>query len=228
MKKLSLQTFLLIAIATLFNCAPSVNPALEAQIDAELAAAPKSAVIPAPTVLEPLPLAVGQWIKSKYVDKKGRATIFEYKVVGSEGDAFWLENKVTNYSSVSITKILTKLDRMNPENTEILKVFTKTDDYDPTPVEGPVLTMTKGLYKKIIQSMTINWNSSGQKDVTVPAGTFEQCYIINSDVSFGLYAHSSTGFFHSAVPLNGMVQTMAEDGTMELLDFGTSGATASF
>jgi hypothetical protein len=218
----------LVSALGFFNCAPSVNPALKSSIDGLLSAPAKSQDFSPPSALMPPDFEVGQWTKIKIVDKKGRPTVYTQKIVGEEGGAWWMETVTENYSSVHILKMLVKMDRRDPNSVEIRKVFQKTDDSDPLEIDGPALSLTQGLYKKSVQSMTVEWKETERVDAVVQAGNFAQCYAMDSKVSFGPFTSASKGLFHSSVPINGLVSSSSDGTVIELLDFGMSGAQASF
>ena len=216
-----------LSLIMLLGCA-STDPKMKAQID-ELSnsLAKKGTQIEAPTELMPPELASGQWAKWKVMDKKRRPGFITYKVLDSEGDAFWLEVENESYTGRSISKILAKIDRVNYENCEIRGAIMKNGDSEPVKIEGPALKMTQGLYKKILKSMVIEWKQVSQETIGVYAGRFTDAYIVNSKTSIGPYTMESKGWYHSEVPINGAVKLEGEDGfTMELVDFGMSGATS--
>lgn len=67
-----------------------------------------------------------------------------------------------------------------------------------------------------------------QEDVTVPAGTFRGCYKIRGKgVVFGV-KELATHWVHPAVPLPGIVKTVADEGTMVLERYVTKGAKSQF
>jgi hypothetical protein len=67
-----------------------------------------------------------------------------------------------------------------------------------------------------------------KESVTVPAGNFEGCAKVGVQVSILGTTHKSTSWFHPAVPINGSVKGVSDDGkwTVELLDFGATGASS--
>jgi hypothetical protein len=67
-----------------------------------------------------------------------------------------------------------------------------------------------------------------KETVTVPAGSFEACAKAGVQVSIMGTTQKSTSWFHPAVPISGSVKGASEDGkwTVELLDFGTTGASS--
>jgi hypothetical protein len=210
------------------HCAPSINPSLKSSIDNQLSAPALSQDYGSPSALMPPELAAGQWVKHKIVDKKGRPTVYSLKILERQDDAWLLETETQNYSNTIITRMLVKFERNNPESAEIRRVWQKTDKNDPVVIEGPALSLTQGLYKKSMQSMTVQWKETAREDATVQAGKFPQCYAMDSKVSFGLVVSASKGLFHSSVPINGLVKSISEGTSIELLAFGMSGATPSF
>lgn len=212
----------------LIGCAPSIKPALKAKVDGEIAGSMKSTAYEAPASLMPPPLEVGQWVKHVLVHKNGNPSISTYKVVGKVGSAFWVEFTHESYSLTQADKLLVDFDFEDMSKTRIIRAITKTGDSEPQEVEGQVLKLAQSMYKKMIQSMTLKWVVTGRKDKRVPAGNFSQCYQTDSKVEFGFFASSANGLYHSSVPINGLVFSESEDYRMELLDFGMTGAIASY
>jgi len=64
----------------------------------------------------------------------------------------------------------------------------------------------------------------------VPAGSFEGCYRARTDAQWGPFRSASDSWAHPSVPLSGTVRSLGVDKpyTMELVAFGTSGATSDF
>ena len=102
-------------------CGPSIDPAVKADVDRRVALfAPAQSNFPAMPSFTPRPLAVGQWTQMKMVDDKGQPSIMTMKVVGAEGDAFWVENVNEAYTGKTVTKMLIFFgDRSNPATMDI-------------------------------------------------------------------------------------------------------------
>src|SRR5215831_2410192 len=111
------------SIACLFAlaCTPSIDPAAKADVDAKLAAiSPQNRQTPPPSGFEPMPLAVGQWTKHKVIDQNGRPSLMTYKVIGQEGDAWWLETVMEGYSGRHVMKMLASLgNRKDPSTVDL-------------------------------------------------------------------------------------------------------------
>ncbi len=220
----------------LVGCAPSINPQMKAATDT-LAATfqARGQNQAAPAAYEPTPWAVGQWIVQRTVDDKGNVAIQRLSVVGAEGGGMWLEMDRQDYFHHHITKILySHMPRTTDEAVDVLlKVVTKTDDQSPQTIDfatNPMASLLKTQFKSVAAAavVTADVAQAPKESVTVPAGTFEGCAKIGVQVSIMGTTRKSTSWFHPAVPINGSVKGMSDDGkwTVELLDFGTTGASS--
>jgi hypothetical protein len=216
------------------GCGPSIDPAAKADIDARVQAltAPKqSATFPAPTVFQPMPFAVGQWLKIKLVDDKGQPSFMTQKITGQEGDAYWFEMLTETYQGKSAVKILMAVaNRTDPNTIDIRGGAMKDKNGNVTVFEGPLLSMMRGTYKEMMATMVISWQGLPQEDAAVPGGSFAQCFKTRTDVAWGPWRSATTSWSHPAVPISGMVKAVGIDKptTMDLVDFGLTGATAEF
>ena len=217
----------LLALAT--GCAPSVDPALRAKIDGQIAAAaPHDTRYPAPTTRAPMPLAAGQWTRIKRIDKDRRPSLLTYKVLGQEGDASWVEVVTEQYTGRTVLKMLVAFgDRTDVNKVEIRHVVLKQGDRAPLDYQQPLLGMVQGTFKGVAKGLVIRWEGLPQETKVVPAGTFTDAFKTDAEVS--VYGFTSRGrtWSHSAVPIQGLVYAENDDGsTMDLLDFGMTGATS--
>jgi len=219
------------------GCAPSINSQMKVATDDLLALSrPKAATRPRrlPTTHA---LAVGQWIVQRTTDGKGNVAIQRVSVVGADAGGTWLEFDRQDYFHHNITKILySHMPRTVDEAADVLlKVVTKTDnkpaqtiDFASTPMAG----LFKSQFKAVAQNAVVSADMSqaAKENVTVPAGTFNGCAKVAVQVSVMGISQKSTSWFHPAVPINGSVKGASDDGkwTVELLDFGTSGASSKF
>jgi hypothetical protein len=218
----------------LVGCAPSLNPQMKAATDS-LAATfqTRGQNQAAPAAYEPTPWAVGQWLIQRTVDDKGNVAIQRLSVVGAEGGGLWLEMDRQDYFHHTIARILyshmprTADDAMDA----LLKVVTKTDDKPPQTIDfatTPLASLMKTQFKAVATSAVVSADvaRAPKETITVPAGTFESCAKVAVQVSIMGTTHKSTSWFHPAVPINGSVKGASDDGkwTIELLDFGTTGA----
>jgi hypothetical protein len=76
--------------------------------------------------------------------------------------------------------------------------------------------------------MKINTYTDGGV-ITVPAGSFTGVNVVESESKMLGFTVKGKGYYHSSVPVNGMVRYISDDGKNEsvLLGFGTSGAKAT-
>lgn len=221
---------------SLAGCAPSINPQMKAATDSlagSFQAQGRNQA--APAVYDPTPWAVGQWIVQRTVDDKGNVAIQRISVVAAEGDGMWLEFDRQDYFHHNITKILySHIPRTVDEAADVLlKVITKTDDKPAQTIDFatmPLAALMKNQFKAVAQNAVVSADvtQAPKETVTVPAGTFQACAKFAVQVSVMGVTQKSTSWFHPAVPINGSVKGVSDDGkwSVELLDYGTSGATS--
>jgi hypothetical protein len=98
-------------------------------------------------------------------------------------------------------------------------------------IEGAMLSLLKGVYKQGLKGMIVQ--TEGSLDggtVRVPAGVFNGCSKVRTEVSILGSKTVADSYYHAEVPISGMVKSVSDDGksTMELVAFGKSGAVKSF
>jgi hypothetical protein len=65
---------------------------------------------------------------------------------------------------------------------------------------------------------------SGMERAQVKAGTFKRCFKMESQAQTSFFSSQVKGCVHSSVPLSGLVQATADDGTRwELIGYGRDG-----
>jgi hypothetical protein len=232
-RTLRLVVLLSAALSALASSAhPSVNSAAMADVDRRLAATPTNPrAIAAPTVAEPMPLAVGQWATFKQTDNDGKPSIVTYKIVGMQDGAYFYEMSMDTYYGHSAMRMLVAIgDRRDPKTIDIRSITSK--DYQGRVQEMPpsMIGMLKSSYGSMVDQLTITWDQLPQEDAQVLGGRFAACYKTRSTVEFMGQSATSDAWFHPAVPVNGMVKSVGVDRpiTMELLDYGLEGAQSEF
>jgi len=220
----------------LAGCAPSINPQMKAATDSLAGSFQTQARNQgAPAAYDPTPWAVGQWVVERTVDEKGNVAIQRISVVAAEGEGMWLEFDRQDYFHHNITKILySHLPRTADEAADVLlKVVTKTDDKPLQTIDfasTPMASLFKSQFKAVAQNAVVSSDvaQASKETVTVPAGTFQGCAKFAVQVSAAGMTQKSTSWYHPAVPINGAVKGVSDDGkwSIELLDFGTSGAAS--
>jgi hypothetical protein len=216
------------------SCGSSVNPQLKAKIDSYNTAGTddfgKSGKF-----IRPMGLAVGQYVIMRN-NNDGDISITKTSIVGKEQGGFILENYSLTGSSEGATQMLvTGMDKAarsgNAGDIDIIWIKVKDNEGNIQTFEGPMMTMVKSLYAKGIPSVTVNMQSAKIAQlVRVPAGAFSGTYEVKAEVTLLGRTYKSTSWYHTSVPINGMVKSVSEDGKtiQELVKFGTKGAVRSF
>lgn len=213
-------------------CAPSINQAAKADVDARVAAmAPSGRAFEAPAAAEPMPLAVGQWATIKTVDKDGRPSITTYKIVGADGDALWFETHTDSYFGSSVIRMLVAFgDRTDPAAIDVRAVWTRDTNGVVQELPPPLMAMMKGTFEPVLRQLVLRWDALPQEDADAIAGRFEGCFRGQSTVAVAGQSTTSEVWWHPAVPVISVVKAVgvSEPSTTELVDFGYDGATSSF
>jgi hypothetical protein len=213
-------------------CGPSIDPAAKADIDRRVAMLqPGSTAVPppAPGVFAPMPFAVGQWTQYKMTNDKGEPAFLTQKIVGQEGDAFWIETVHESYTGRMIQKMLVAFgNRMDPNQVEIRAVKMRDTNGNVNEIPPPVVSMMQSTYRGAVSALVISWQGLPQEAAVVPAGRFDACFKARTDAQWGPWRSVSDSWAHPAVPLSGTVRSQGVDKpfTMELTAFSTSGATS--
>jgi hypothetical protein len=223
---------LLLCALTLGGCGPSIDPAAKADIDGRVAALQSGGrTLPAPQSFEPMPLAAGQWSQYKMIDDKGLPSFLTYKVLGEEGGAFWIETLHESYTGRTAQKLLIAFgSRTDPSQIEIRAVVTLDRRGTVNPMPPTMMPLMQSMLKGVVSSLVIYWQGLPQESATVPAGRFEGCYHARNEAQWGPWTSMTDSWRHPAVPLSGVVRSQGVDRpfTMELVAFGTTGATPDF
>jgi hypothetical protein len=230
MKKPGLFLAMVLLGGVLSACGPSIDSAAKADIDKRIAAmVPSGAGFNAPAGLSPKPLVVGQWTQHKMVSEKGQPSLLTYKIVGQDGDAFWVEVANESYYGKTVTKLLLYMgDRSNPSTMQIRAVKMKDKNGRVTELEGPMIQLMRSMYQSSVNMLVVSWQGLPQENVNVTAGAFAACFKAMTDASWGVWRSSATSWMHPGVPISGLVKSVgiSQPTTMELVGFGESGATS--
>ena len=206
-------------------------PAADSATAGSAAPAVTPVTVPPPKSPKVLDLAVGQWTRHAIIESNGNRSSLTYKVVAKEGAAYWLEVVTGAPNAGAVIQILLELkERSKPEDSQILAARVKMPKGFVKDIRGPMLDASKEAYKKALRQVFVPDLAAMQKQtVTVPAGTFEQCYRHTETTSFAGMEVSSTLWQHPAVPITALVKSVSVDGgtTVELVGFGMEGAKSS-
>jgi hypothetical protein len=175
-----------------------------------------------------MPIAAGQWVRL-HVVRGARTAEMTYKIVGEEAGAWWFEVEGDTPGGAIGAKLLFSIgDRSRPESIQMRRMLTRFPNGRVTQMSGPMLAAGQAAYRELMQSIAVGWQGLAQEDVTVPAGTFRGSYKRTFSSQVLGIAAEGTAWHHSTVPINGLVKQITSRGSMELVAFGTSGATSSF
>src|ERR1700690_1817141 len=204
---------LLVTTVGLAACGPSIDPAVQADIDRRVAALQAGGIsVPPPTTFEPMPLAVGQWSQYKLVDDRGQPSFLTHKIVGQDGDAFWLEVLHERYTGRTEQKMLVAFgDRMDPAQIQIRAIKTRDARGNVNEVPPAMISFLQSTYQGIVSSLVIHWQGLPQESVAVPAGRFDGCFRARTEAQWGPWKSTADSWSHPAVPLSGAVRTQGVD-----------------
>lgn len=217
-------------IAALAGCGPYIDPAAKADIDRRVALlGPSPQGVSAPRVLQPRPFAVGQWTQHRVVHQ-GQPSFITTKIVGLEGDAFWIESVREIYFGKTVTKVLVFIgDRANPQSVEIRAGRIRDRTGRVTEMSPTMLSLMRSLFATPLGVLVVSWYGQPQEDIVVPAGAFAGCFKGEKiDAMWGPLRATSLAWSHPAVPISGLVRSQGIDRPVaaELVGYGDSGATS--
>lgn len=219
--------FVLSALVVFGACGASVNPALQQKISS-LFSRSSSQSYGAKSFSKPKPYATGQYtVVGATMD--GKKMISRFAIVGQEQGGWILETQSISESHEGITQMLVRgMEKIqetgNTDDVDIVWVKTKTDDGEVQTIDGPVLSITKGIYRKSLGGLSFSLGTPVDGGgVVVPAGSFAGTTKVHFEGSVLGRSFESDGWFHPDVPINGMVKSVSSDGgtVQELLAFGT-------
>ncbi|BBO78049.1 hypothetical protein DSCW_54660 [Desulfosarcina widdelii] len=224
-------------VLCLVSCitAPTPNPIFVDKIDTQFNAAKSQNFRAAGKFKRPIPYEVGQYVIAGMTSPTERS-IMKMAIVGKEQNGWIIETHSLTQSAESITQMLVVgMETVNKtgklDDLDIIWVKVKPDGQNVQTIEGPMLSMTKGLYKKALSGLECqNQEAIDGGTVKVPAGTFAGTSKMHSEVSFMGNTYLSDSWLHPSVPINAMVKSVSNEGetVIELLDFGLTGAKRSF
>lgn len=223
----------LLVVVVVAGCA-STNPVLEKRV-LEWHAKSSTQMFDGKGLFQkPMAPAVGQYTVYRMTNGEDRS-VLRNAIVGKEGNGWIIESQTINGKNEAITQMLIAglektWETLDPDHLDIVWVKIKQDDGEVQKLDGPVLSITRGTYKKLLNGLYLRFNKDeGMAAVKVPAGTFNNCTKAITEFDFLLWSDTVEAFYHPSVPMNGIVRSVSTDGDnlMELVEFGTSGARPS-
>jgi hypothetical protein len=174
----------------------------------------------------PKPLAPGQWWRGILKTPESEA-IVTYKIVGQKGDALWIEIDDEDATGKRTRALLVRWPHREKLRDAVL-LSAKLPD------ERGNLNELQGLSLDAMRSRLLPWlavferaeDHHPQEDIGVRGGTFQRCYRRDVDARVGPVRLRGTGWWHTAVPVTGVVMLKGNDPDthLELVDFGNTGA----
>lgn len=225
----------LLVVASILSavaCAPAIDHAMKVEIDqkmAQITANPRS--FPPGRAPEPMPFRPGQWIQHKLVDEKGTPSLMTYKIVGEEGGGHWVEVTSESYTGRQTTKMLVDFgDRRDLNHIKLLAVKQRDSLGRVADYSDAMVPSVKLVVDSLLSPMVGTLRGLPQEDAQVPAGRFSKCYKGKSLASARSRVQSIIGWWHPAVPINGMIKAVGihDPTTIELVAFGETGAISEF
>jgi hypothetical protein len=223
-------------VLLLAGCGASIDPLLQAKVNSFFAQKSSDTFAPAGKFYRALPFGIGQWVMYAH-NNNGKHSISKMSIVGQEGKGWIIENYSLSETDEATTQMLiTGLDKFsetyNPDDFDIVWIKMKTKDKEEVQtIDGPVLSLTKGLYRKALVNYSLKLSGMMDGgDAGVLAGTFMKTTKATTQVEFLGSKYVSDAWFHPEVPINGMVRSSMDGGssTTELISFGKTGARRSF
>lgn len=219
----------------MLGCGASSKPELKTKINSMFSASSSKDFGKSARYTAAMPYAVGQYVVHG-VTEGNKKSVTRTSIVGKEKDGWVFEFYSLSESQEGTVQMLVTgfgkaAKEVKPDALEIKWIKIKDEKGQVQTFEGPMLSMMKSLYKNSLNSLESNdttYTDGGS--VTVPAGVFSGTMKFISKVKTLGKTFKSTGYVHSAVPINGIVKSVSDQDafTMELLSFGTSGAVSSF
>jgi len=232
MKKAILVLFV---AAGFISCGASTNPQLKAKIGGIFAQSSSSRNYGnSRRFTAPMRYAVGQYVVHGVTEDDGTRSISKTAIVRRDGSAYVFEFSNLTESQDSVAQLcIDGMDKArrtgNTDDIDIRWIKVKGEDGKVQKLEGPMIYMMRAVYKNSLRSVNVKIGTYTDGGVVrVPAGVFGRTNVVNAEVVVLGSTYRSKSWYHSSVPINGMVKSVTDDNeqTMELLDFGTRGATA--
>lgn len=174
----------------------------------------------------------GQYVITGDIEKGKKKSINRFLVVRQEQQGWVIETSATNDKGVTTAsqmlingynKALTTGDASNIELVWLKIMDEKGQIHN---AEQMQIELTNNFMKSTWEKMiTVNLTYEDGGEINVPAGTFKGTSMAKSSVKIMFTSFNQTTWFHSDVPVNGMVKSMSDDGKIvtELLEFGENG-----
>lgn len=201
--------------AALAGCC-SVDPELKALVDARARSRPLGAAIyPAGGAFEPMQLAPGQWTEHIARGHAEDPTLLRQEVVSAEDEGFWIRQTLTTYYKASTLRFLIVPKEVEGQRLWEVRRVQHVDREGRVREVKDRLEAPEFLFpQRPSESQAPGTAARPLETVTVPAGRFEGCSLVN--------AEGARQWFHPAVPITGLVLAVEAEtaARWELVGFG--------
>ncbi len=218
MRPLGVTAFVMTAVAVATTgcerrekseAAPSVSPATRPVVEsADLDAR--------------VPLAVGQWTRHRRRDATGAESVLVYRIVAQERNAFVLD--VTEEGGSAPRRFQFLIDageRASPDAARLVAIRIQLPNGELRELRGGAAAASGEQHSRSLAAVGLGPIAGQREDVTVTAGTFRGCYRRRVEGSLSGAKTPGTAWNHPAVPITGLVKSVADDGaTVELVGSG--------
>lgn len=218
------------------GCAPSINPALKKQVDAYSTKNSTQSFEADGLFKTPMPWAVGQYIVNRRVDGENKPSIDRISIVEKKKDGWIIEVHNMSYTGESLAQLYvsgfdggTEIRSLNDLKVKWTKL--KDEKGKVTKVDGNSLAFAQSLEASGVVSNKVSAPKKYKKTIKVPAGNFKNSTLFEGSGKIGGFIEfKSKGWYHSAVPIFGSIKTTTSTpkSSMQLLEFGLSGAKSKF
>ena len=208
-------------------CGPSVNPELKARVDAWRAALKPNEKVYVAAGTERPAFESGQWAQYIQFDDEGNPAQVTYKIIGREGEAFWLESESLTYYEHSVAKLLIAVPSwQDPSGWKVERMIVQKMGEPPQEIPPFMVQLAS---RPFLDTFTLKTRAGPPETVTVPAGTFQGAVPFENELSTPFGTFRSKTWVHGKIPVTGYVKNVSEDGTFrsELIAFGETGAESA-
>lgn len=220
--------FVVLGCAALVACGPSINPQTKARVDAWRGALSSGEQVFHQAGVARPPFESGQWAEYLEIDSEGRPAQVTYKIVGREGNAFWMETERTSYLGHDVAKMLLEVPDWQQPSGWVFRRIIMQKDAEPPQEMPPFLLGMVG--NPILSGLRFEVQDQPPETITVPAGAFQGAVASRASVEVtGLGKFESVTWVHGRVPVTGYLKTASADGKYraELTAFGDTGAESA-
>jgi hypothetical protein len=180
----------------------------------------------------PIAWEAGQYIVTGTIAKGKYEQVTRQLIVGKEGDGWVIESISTDKKGITTGSqmLLKGLDAAmssgNYGNITIGWMKQLNEKGEVNTVDAEQMRFFASFIKPVYESMLTSVGEFIEAGtIQVPAGSFAGTSLIETETKVLGKSIKSKTWYHSAVPINGMVKSLSDDGStlIELLSWGTDG-----